>query len=171
MWSPEPPIETLPDGSLLIDARMHLDDASELLGIALESDEFDTLGGYVFGQLGHQPTEGETVRVDGWELRVHAIEGTGFAQCMRRASQNPPKTATTQPKACCGEGNRPQFRSGLPVSSMWRIRATVFSVWHSSMNTCRSKRGSAFRAGALHRAGRRPSSRRRFSRQSGGRGR
>jgi putative hemolysin len=72
---PEPPIETLPDGSLLIDARMHLDDASELLGIPLESDEFDTLGGYVFGQLGHQPTEGETVRVDGWELRVHAIEG------------------------------------------------------------------------------------------------
>jgi Hemolysins and related proteins containing CBS domains len=72
---PEPPIETLPDGSLLIDARMHLDDASELLGIPLESDEFDTLGGYVFGQLGHQPMEGETVRVDGWELRVHAIEG------------------------------------------------------------------------------------------------
>jgi CBS domain containing-hemolysin-like protein len=29
----------------------------------------------VFGQLGHQPTEGETVRVGGWELRVHAIEG------------------------------------------------------------------------------------------------
>jgi putative hemolysin len=72
---PEPQVETLPDGSLLIDAKLHLDDASELLGIALESEEFDTLGGYVFGQLGHQPTEGETVRVDGWELRVHAIEG------------------------------------------------------------------------------------------------
>lgn len=72
---PEPEVEILPDGSLLIDAKLHLDDASELLGIALESEEFDTLGGYVFGQLGHQPTEGETVRVDGWELRVHAIEG------------------------------------------------------------------------------------------------
>ncbi|MCS7190525.1 MAG: hemolysin family protein [Fimbriimonadales bacterium] len=72
---PEPKVESLPDGSLLIDARMHLDDASELLGIPLESEEFDTLGGYVFGQLGHQPTEGETVRVDGWDLRVHAIEG------------------------------------------------------------------------------------------------
>ncbi|MFN4033909.1 MAG: hemolysin family protein [Fimbriimonadales bacterium] len=72
---PEPEVETLPDGSLLIDAKLHLDDASELLSVALESEEFDTLGGYVFGQLGHQPTEGETVRVDGWELRVHAIEG------------------------------------------------------------------------------------------------
>lgn len=72
---PESQVETLDDGSLLIDARLHLDDASELLGITLESEEFDTLGGYVFGQLGHQPTEGETVRVDGWELRVHAIEG------------------------------------------------------------------------------------------------
>ncbi len=72
---PEPKVETLPDGSMLIDAKLHLDDASELLSVALESEEFDTLGGYVFGQLGHQPTEGETVRVDGWELRVHAIEG------------------------------------------------------------------------------------------------
>jgi len=72
---PEPMVEALEDGSLLIDARMHLDDASELLGIALESEEFDTLGGYVFGQLGHQPTEGETVRVDGWELRVYTVEG------------------------------------------------------------------------------------------------
>jgi putative hemolysin len=72
---PEPMVEALEDGSLLIDARMHLDDASELLGIVLQSEEFDTLGGYVFGQLGHQPTEGETVRVDGWELRVYAIEG------------------------------------------------------------------------------------------------
>ncbi|GIV08622.1 MAG: transporter [Fimbriimonadales bacterium] len=72
---PEPAVESLPDGSMLIDARLHLDDASELLGITLESEEFDTLGGYVFGQLGHQPTEGETIRVDGWELRVHAIEG------------------------------------------------------------------------------------------------
>ncbi|MFN7016337.1 MAG: hemolysin family protein [Fimbriimonadales bacterium] len=72
---PEPLVEILSDGSMLIDAKLHLDDASELLGITLESEEFDTLGGYVFGQLGHQPTEGETVRVDGWELRVHAIEG------------------------------------------------------------------------------------------------
>ncbi|MDM7460088.1 MAG: hemolysin family protein [bacterium] len=72
---PEPEVETLPDGSMLIDAKLHLDDASELLSVTLESEEFDTLGGYVFGQLGHQPTEGETVRVDGWELRVHAIEG------------------------------------------------------------------------------------------------
>lgn len=72
---PEPEVNTLPDGSLLIDAKLHLDDASELLGVTLESEEFDTLGGYVFGQLGHQPTAGETVRVDGWELRVHAIEG------------------------------------------------------------------------------------------------
>ncbi|MFN3690560.1 MAG: transporter associated domain-containing protein, partial [Fimbriimonadales bacterium] len=71
----KPQVEILPDGSMLLDAKLHLDDASELLGINLESEEFDTLGGYVFGQLGHQPTEGETVRVDGWELRVYAIEG------------------------------------------------------------------------------------------------
>lgn len=93
---PEPQVEALPDGSLLIDAKLHLDDASELLGITLESEEFDTLGGYVFGQLGHQPTEGETVRVDSWELRVHAIEGhrIRLIHAMRVAEETPPGNDT-----------------------------------------------------------------------------
>jgi putative hemolysin len=72
---PEEPVQLLPDGSLLIDARMHLDDVSELLRTPLESEEFDTLGGFVFGLLGHQPSEGEVVTANGWQLRVHAVEG------------------------------------------------------------------------------------------------
>ncbi len=72
---PETLVETLPDGTILIDARIHIDDASELLNVEMESEEFDTLGGYVFGQLGHLPTVGESVVVDGWELRVHELEG------------------------------------------------------------------------------------------------
>ncbi|MEN3002051.1 MAG: hemolysin family protein [Armatimonadota bacterium] len=72
---PEEPVQVLPDGSLLIDARMHLDDASELLKTKLESEEFDTIGGFVFGLLGHQPSEGEVVTANGWQLRVHAVEG------------------------------------------------------------------------------------------------
>lgn len=93
-----PEVETLPDGSLLIDARLHLDDASELLGIALESEEFDTIGGYVFGQLGHQPSEGEAVRVDGWELRVHAVEGHRIrvVQATRIAEQAPEGDTTIE---------------------------------------------------------------------------
>jgi putative hemolysin len=54
---------------------MHLDDVSELLRTPLESEEFDTLGGFVFGLLGHQPSEGEVVTANGWQLRVHAVEG------------------------------------------------------------------------------------------------
>lgn len=72
---PQSEVETMPDGSLIIDARMHIDDASELLKVPLESEEFDTLGGYVFGMLGHQPALGETVTVNGWQLKVHALEG------------------------------------------------------------------------------------------------
>jgi putative hemolysin len=77
---PEEPVQVLPDGSLLIDARMHLDDASELLKTNLESEEFDTIGGFVFGMLGHQPSEGEVVTANGWQLRVHAVEGHRIRQ-------------------------------------------------------------------------------------------
>ncbi len=97
---PEEPVQTLPDGSLLIDARMHLDDASELLNTRLESEEFDTLGGFVFGMLGHQPSEGDVVIANGWQLRVHAVEGHRIR--LVQAIPLPPEEPTTAEN---GRGN------------------------------------------------------------------
>ncbi len=96
---PETPVQTLPDGTILIDARIHIDDASELLEVPLESEEFDTLGGYVFGQLGHLPTVGEAVIVDGWELRVHELEGHRIrtVQAIRRDLNGEADRASSEP--------------------------------------------------------------------------
>ncbi len=101
---PEEPVQTLPDGSLLIDARMHLDDASELLKTPLESEEFDTLGGFVFGLLGHQPSEGEVVTANGWQLRVHALEGHRIR--LVQAIPLPPEEAQGEERAGNGENNQ-----------------------------------------------------------------
>lgn len=63
-------IQAEADGSLLVDARMTLDDVNEKLGLDIKDKEFNTLGGHVFGLLGREPKPGDEVKEDGYILRV-----------------------------------------------------------------------------------------------------
>jgi putative hemolysin len=58
------------DGTFLIDAKLSLDDANEKLGLDIHDEEFNTLGGHVFGLLGREPKPGDEVEKDGYVLRV-----------------------------------------------------------------------------------------------------
>jgi putative hemolysin len=71
----EPDVTVVSQSESLVDGRLSLDDVNERLGLALEHEDYDTLGGLVFGLLGHEPTRGERVTVDGWELIVEAVDG------------------------------------------------------------------------------------------------
>ncbi len=58
----EPESVALPDGKgYVLDAGMNLGDVNELLNIELPSVESDTLGGFIYDQLGKVPVAGETV--------------------------------------------------------------------------------------------------------------
>jgi len=63
-------IKAEPDGSFLVDAKLSLDDANEKLGLEIVDDEFNTLGGHVFGLLGREPKPGDEIEKDGYILRV-----------------------------------------------------------------------------------------------------
>lgn len=71
----EPMWEELPDGRFVFDGRAHLDDVNERLGTEFESEEFDTIGGFVFGMIGHQPEQDEEARHESWLLRIHETDG------------------------------------------------------------------------------------------------
>jgi CBS domain containing-hemolysin-like protein len=58
------------DGSYVLDARISLDDLNEKLGLTIEDEEFNTLGGHVFGLLGREPKIGDEVSTDHYILRV-----------------------------------------------------------------------------------------------------
>ena len=55
--------------------RVHLDEINERLGLKLPEDaEFDTIGGFVFGELGHVPVAGEQLV---WQnVRITVLEAT-----------------------------------------------------------------------------------------------
>jgi putative hemolysin len=71
----DPLLEPLPGGDVRVAARMPVDELNDLLHLELPEGDWDTLGGLVFNLLGHVPTEGETVEVDGHRLRAERVQG------------------------------------------------------------------------------------------------
>lgn len=71
----EPPIERFTDGEVRVTARMPIDKVNDLLGADLPEGDWDTLGGLVYGLLGHVPTEGEAVEFDGHRLTAERVQG------------------------------------------------------------------------------------------------
>ena len=72
---PEPLLEPLAGGEALVHGRMPVDQLNTLVGAALPDDDWDTVGGLIFGTLGHVPEVGETVEVDSLKLRVEHMQG------------------------------------------------------------------------------------------------
>jgi CBS domain containing-hemolysin-like protein len=71
----DPQLEPLPNGDWRVNARMPLDEVCELLRLELPEGDWDTIGGLVFNTLGHVPTEGEAVEIEGHRLRAERVEG------------------------------------------------------------------------------------------------
>ena len=75
----ESEIMPLEDG-WLIAGKTHLDDINERIGSAFESDEFDTVGGFVFGHFGRQPSDGESIDLDRYRFTVTETDGRRVLQ-------------------------------------------------------------------------------------------
>lgn len=69
-------IEQLGEGEWRIDGSMRLDEISRRLDLALPEEEYDTIGGLVFGMLNEVPTVDATVElpVSGISIRVESVE-------------------------------------------------------------------------------------------------
>ncbi|MBU6430685.1 MAG: hemolysin family protein, partial [Cyanobacteria bacterium REEB65] len=70
----ELPIQHQPDGSIVVDGKLAIDEVNELLDVDLPTGEFDTIGGFVVGQLGRAPSTGEEVIYDGLRLVAQEVE-------------------------------------------------------------------------------------------------
>jgi CBS domain containing-hemolysin-like protein len=74
------------DGSLLVEGGVRLDELGDALGLTLEHDDVDTVGGLVLSLLNRPAMEGEKVGFEGLLIEVIAVEGHRVAECrVRRA--------------------------------------------------------------------------------------
>ena len=95
----EPPVEELPGGDMRVNARMPVDEVNELLDPELPTGgDWDSVGGLVLNLLGHVPTEGESVDVDGHRLVAERVQGRRIGRV--RISKTPtPAEASPAPSA------------------------------------------------------------------------
>jgi CBS domain containing-hemolysin-like protein len=73
----EVPSQKLDDGTVVVNARMPMDEVNEFLETSElpEGDEWDTVGGLLYSLLGHVPVEGEEAVVDGHRLIAERVQG------------------------------------------------------------------------------------------------
>ena len=71
----DPQVRQLPNGESMVDAGMSISDFNDHFRLDLDDDEFDTVGGFLFGTLEHVPIVGESIQVDGWKIVVEELEG------------------------------------------------------------------------------------------------
>jgi len=70
-----PNVEELPNGDVLVNATLNVDDVNDELELALPEGNWDSLGGLVFGVLGRVPAPGDSVDVDDVRLIVERVDG------------------------------------------------------------------------------------------------
>lgn len=71
----ESEIQDIGDGTFLIDARVSIDQINEVLRVDVESNGFDTIGGFVYHQLGKIPSRGDLVEYDSITIEVLSTVG------------------------------------------------------------------------------------------------
>ena len=71
----DPRVEPLPGGDILVDGRLSIDEANEVLSGHLPEGEWDTVGGLLFSTLGKVASEGDEVEADGFRLRAEKVQG------------------------------------------------------------------------------------------------
>jgi putative hemolysin len=68
-----------PSGVVLIEGAVSLDDVNSHLGTGIQHDEYDTIGGYLFGMIGRLPRIGDGVDEQGFRLCVEELDGRRIA--------------------------------------------------------------------------------------------
>lgn len=67
-------IEVIKEDEYIVDGSSRLDDVSELIGINMESEEFDSVGGLIIGALGRIPEDKEEVIIDRIKFIVEEVD-------------------------------------------------------------------------------------------------
>ncbi len=77
---PETAILRLGRDRLRIEGSFPIEDFNERFGRSLPTDDYNSIGGFVFGELGRAPQPGDVVEFDNTRFEVVAVDGTRILQ-------------------------------------------------------------------------------------------
>jgi CBS domain containing-hemolysin-like protein len=71
----EPFVEFISSHEYIFDARVDLDDLNRLMGVGLPTDDSDTLGGFIYTELGKVPVVGNQLTYQEMRFTVESVAG------------------------------------------------------------------------------------------------
>jgi CBS domain containing-hemolysin-like protein len=74
------PVQVIGPDESVVDARMGIAALNAQMGLDLPQEDFDTVGGFVFGLFGRQPARGESVRHGDLVFTVETMAGRRVSQ-------------------------------------------------------------------------------------------
>jgi putative hemolysin len=72
---PDETVERIDDATVRIDGTFSIDDFNHQFGVELPAEDYHTVAGFVFGELGRAPAPGDEVVHEGMHFHVDSIEG------------------------------------------------------------------------------------------------
>jgi magnesium and cobalt transporter len=85
------PIVEESDGTFVVSAKVPVGEIRDRLGVRIEREGFETVGGYLLSHLGHVPAVGESFDVDGLHVEVLEAERRRVTK-VRLRRQHAPET-------------------------------------------------------------------------------
>jgi CBS domain containing-hemolysin-like protein len=72
----ERPYRRIDDRNLAVSGAMSIDDFNSLIGTSIPSEDYGTVGGFVFHLFGRLPSRGDRISFDGLSFLVRKVKGT-----------------------------------------------------------------------------------------------
>jgi putative hemolysin len=88
---PEELVEQIGEDSFRVDGKFSIDEFNERFGTDLPEEDFHTVAGFVFGQLGRAPEPGDDVSYDGMRFDVLEVDGNRIERIAVTFVERPPQ--------------------------------------------------------------------------------
>ena len=70
----KPSVQVISDNEYIFDGSVRLHDISDIIGVNMESEEFDSVGGLMINELGRMPEKNEEVVIGNIRLIAEEVE-------------------------------------------------------------------------------------------------
>jgi CBS domain containing-hemolysin-like protein len=89
-------VRRLADGDWFVRGHVAISDLVDYgLNLQADSDAYNSVGGFVFGELGRLPKRGDTVQADGYSIRVESVRENRIEAVRIRERRSAPRRAST----------------------------------------------------------------------------
>lgn len=86
-----------PGEVLVVNPRINIDDLNDLLETELPSNGYDTLGGFIYDQVGNIPEQGQSVEVPGLRIEILRVDGQRIGLVKMTLTGNGPGNSADPP--------------------------------------------------------------------------